>query len=175
MKDGGPKRRKRKDHEPVTASFIIENNIIDQEKGCWLWQRAKSKNGYAQIWHNGKLHLGHRLSWVIFNGMIPEGLFVLHECDVPSCVNPDHLVLGNSKANTEDMMQKGRHGHGCLSGVNHPNAKLTLGQVNQIRKFENRRRASYLADQFNVSVITIKRARQQKSYAKMDQCRPASL
>jgi hypothetical protein len=52
--------------------------------------------------------MAHHLTWMEVNGSIPEGLFVLHRCDVRSCVNPDHLFLGTAKDNTTDMITKGR-------------------------------------------------------------------
>lgn len=83
------------------------------ESGCWLWVGAKTKNsrfGYGIIKINGKTKtLVHRLSWEIFNGLIPSGVNVLHHCDTPTCINPNHLFLGTQKDNVSDMFDKKRN------------------------------------------------------------------
>lgn len=79
--------------------------------GCWLWTAATIR-GYGQISShvNGKKRpvYAHRLAWELTNGPIENGLFVLHKCDVPLCVNPAHLFLGTQQQNLEDARQKGR-------------------------------------------------------------------
>lgn len=78
---------------------------------CWNWVGAKNRNGYGNF---RSLHflptlLASRISWMIANGDIPIGLGVLHRCDNPACVRPDHLFLGTQKDNASDKMSKGRH------------------------------------------------------------------
>lgn len=75
---------------------------------CLLWTGRKSKDGYGKINRKGKTLSAHRYSWTLVNGPIPEGLFVLHKCDVPTCINPDHLFLGTHQDNMDDMKNKGR-------------------------------------------------------------------
>jgi len=75
--------------------------------GCWLWTGALV-SGYGQKTENGKQQYTHRLSWELHRGHIPDGLYVLHRCDVRCCVNPDHLFLGTYSDNTLDAVAKGR-------------------------------------------------------------------
>jgi hypothetical protein len=75
--------------------------------GCWLWTGGKN-HGYGRISFNGKNFLAPRIAWEFTNGPIPDGLDVLHRCDNPPCVRPDHLFLGTLKDNYDDMVQKGR-------------------------------------------------------------------
>lgn len=84
---------------------------------------------------NGKNEFVHRVSWIIYFGKIPYNLHVLHHCDNPLCVNPNHLWLGTQKDNNEDMMNKGRNRQ--LSGEEHPMAILTEKDILQIRGLYN--------------------------------------
>jgi len=77
------------------------------KKGCWEWV-AVTAHGYGRISVRGVMVLAHRLSWIWANGEIPKGMFVLHKCDNPTCVNPNHLFLGTKKDNTQDCIRKGR-------------------------------------------------------------------
>jgi hypothetical protein len=65
---------------------------------------------------NKRTTFAHRVAWIAFKGPIPPGLFVLHKCDVRSCVNPDHLFLGSNYDNVADMVAKGRHPKGETHG-----------------------------------------------------------
>ena len=98
--------------------------------GCWLWI-GNSNGRYGQIRTDNKNVSAHRLSWQLFKGDIPLGKQVLHRCDTPSCVNPEHLFLGTPSDNTRDSMKKGRYfrPYGERSGA----AKLTEKQVEEIR------------------------------------------
>lgn len=81
----------------------------DKTSGCWLWRGASVPRGYGVIYFNGRQTYTHRVSYELHVGPIPDGLFVLHRCDVPACVNPDHLFIGSAADNVADMMAKGRH------------------------------------------------------------------
>lgn len=83
--------------------------------GCWLWTGALNNMGYGMLMVNGKRVLAHRASYEVNVGPIPEGLFALHECDTPSCVNPNHITLGTQTDNMRQASQRGRiRSHGIL-------------------------------------------------------------
>lgn len=77
---------------------------------CWVWQAGiKPHNGYGAFSLNGREMVAHRVAWLLCHGEIPDGLRVLHHCDNPPCVRPDHLFLGTQKDNVLDAVAKGRH------------------------------------------------------------------
>jgi hypothetical protein len=97
------------------ARKIDENSIPITESGCWLWTGDVDKGGYGRLsyYSEGKRVFirAHRASFLVFKGDIPAGHFICHKCDVPGCVNPDHLFAGTALENTRDMIAKGRDGY----------------------------------------------------------------
>jgi len=75
--------------------------------GCWIWTGAKHPDGYGSIKYKNQPWKVHRLSYLVYKGEIAESL-VLHSCDNPSCINPEHLFLGTASDNMKDMVSKGR-------------------------------------------------------------------
>lgn len=91
-------------------------NFVSMEpmSGCWLWSGATVPSGrrqqsrYPMFKFNKKNYRGNRMSWMLFRGNVSGGLHVLHKCDVPLCVNPDHLFLGTHDENMKDKLRKNR-------------------------------------------------------------------
>ena len=121
---------------------------------CWEWLGRRVK-GYGMMCVSKRSIGAHRISWGIHNGTIPEGMSVLHKCDNPSCVNPNHLFLGTQADNIRDMMIKKRDKH--PSGENHKNHKLVLSQVENIRLRYKQGGITFkeLASEFGVSQSAI--------------------
>lgn len=96
---------------PIRARFE-EKVFAEPSCGCWLWSAFLGTKGYGQVFfsRNGKGESwgAHRLSWELYRGPIPAGLCVLHRCDNPACVSPDHLWLGTRAENNRDRDRKGR-------------------------------------------------------------------
>lgn len=120
---------------------------------CWIWTGYKDPNGYGRINVKNKPLLAHRLSWIVHHGAIPEGMNVLHHCDNPICVRPDHLFLGSQDDNIQDAIKKGRDDYGLLRGEKHGCAKLNNAQVLEIRN--SNETGVFLAKKYNVSTTTI--------------------
>lgn len=107
-------------------------SAVEKSDDCWTWKRALNhvRGGYGCFNAGGRKMIGaHRFSWTLHYGPIPEGLFVLHRCDNPPCVRPDHLFLGTHAENMADMEAKGRR----PVGERAYQAKLTDADVVAIR------------------------------------------
>lgn len=158
---------------------------VKKTNTCWFWTGGTNNMGYGMIGESVKPYrhtLAHRLSFELANGNIPQGMFVLHACDTPACVRPDHLSLGTQTDNMQDATQKGRvrkgashpshlrpetvaHGdrHGAHThpesvpkGSARPNAKLTEDQVCEIRTArEAGELLASIAERFRLNKVTV--------------------
>ncbi|QHB47973.1 hypothetical protein CHF19_10 [Pseudomonas phage CHF19] len=96
---------------------------------CLIFTGFKDAFGYGHSCHNGRKGYAHRIAYEKANGPIPKGLFVMHRCDNPSCINPNHLTLGTEADNRNDMYAKGRNAKGTMNKT----AKLDGEKVRAIR------------------------------------------
>lgn len=122
---------------------------IEQHGECWLWTGYKKRYGYFNT--GSGIEVAHRFSYRLYHGPIPGGLYVCHKCDVPSCVNPDHLFLGTQFDNMQDMFSKGRENP--PSGLRNAKAKLTFEQVENIKL--DGRIYREIASSYNTSIATV--------------------
>lgn len=128
---------------------------VDEETGCWNWTASKDGDGYGRFGVRRTIKGAHRVSYTLHTGNITEGLHVLHKCDNPSCVNPDHLFLGTHSENMADKTTKGR----SPRGSKHGRSKLTEKKVQMIRYIHDRLGTTQgnLAEIFNVNTDYIGR------------------
>lgn len=139
-----------------------------QPNGCWIWNRAKIKStGYGRMgMQDGTVDYAHRASWRIFRSTIPEGIYVCHHCDNPSCVNPEHLFLGTPTDNMQDASKKGRIKvpiESFASDDTHQVAKMTNEQVRFIRA-NPQISGRVLSKMFGVTPTAISCARRYKTF-----------
>lgn len=126
------------------------------ENGCMIWQASRNRNGYG-LFRTGRSNpeTANRVSFRLSKGEIPRGMVVMHTCDVPSCVNPDHLLLGTPQENTADRDRKGRQAR----GERHRDAKLTSADVLEIRRQSKLGvTQSFMANKYGVANATIQHA-----------------
>lgn len=124
---------------------------------CWLWTGGVAGKGYGQFGkNNGQRFDSHRFSYELHIGPIPEGLFVCHTCDVPRCVNPEHLFLGTNQDNMQDAARKGR----TTIGERNPRAKLTEEDVIELRSLWEPYQVTFqmLAEVYGVTDSSIRAA-----------------
>lgn len=102
----------------VNKDGPFPENLPRENGQCWVWVAARDKHGYGRFGIKDKVKLSHRVAWETLVGPVPDNLWVLHHCDYPSCVRPDHLFLGTAADNSADMVKKGRVA--SPPGKNHP-------------------------------------------------------
>lgn len=129
LKRQGIIQPKRKVNDPVGRFHA--SYMVNPESGCWEWTAWLHPKGYGVIPVGGasKKVRAHRFSWELHRGPIPDGLFPCHSCDNRKCVNPDHLFLGDDRANVRDMVAKGRDG----ARPGEPRDKLSPSMAMNIR------------------------------------------
>lgn len=109
---------------------LLSQRIKKVASGCWEYQGTINSNGYGQLAFAGRRISTHRLSWMLFNGPIPDGLFACHRCDNKKCVNPEHLYVGTHQDNMKDAVER-RRWPNHLSKIQI--RKISPGQREQIK------------------------------------------
>ena len=149
--------------EATIARFM--DKVDKRPDGCWIWT-ACTRNGhpddYGQFRVNQTNRRAHRVSYRIHVGPILPGMNVCHRCDRPSCVNPDHLFVGDVKDNAADMVAKGRSAIGERSGK----AVLTRELVLEIRTSSESVRA--ISKRLGLSRHTVRDARRGVTWSHVD-------
>lgn len=114
-----------------SAQKRLMDGVKIAESGCWEWTRNKSGKGYGAISFQGKKNYAHRVSLAVFSGFdIKSPFYVMHKCDNPICVNPDHLKPGTQFDNMRDAARKGRTKNmNDWRGAKNPKSKLNDAQL----------------------------------------------
>jgi hypothetical protein len=139
------------------------NSSIEKTESCWIWKGKLDKGGYGSFWVNGKTMRAHRYSYELFKNVIDLNNVIMHTCDNPSCVNPEHLKEGTTLDNVNDKVDKKRHAIGSKIGT----SKLSEEQVIEIKKLlskEDRLSYNKIANIFNVHKSLIYLIHKNKSW-----------
>jgi len=125
---------KYKDYKKSARNLPIKERLLfhsypEPMSGCWLWGGNICPNGYGLVKHDKKQRLAHRVSYIVFKGEIPHGMCACHHCDVPSCINPDHLFIGTLADNVADKTKKNRCGN---YGTLNPASRYTESQIYEV-------------------------------------------
>jgi len=118
---------------------------------CWEWQAHTHEKGYGQFKLDGQMRWAHRVARELCGGPIPDDYYVLHECDNPACVNPNHLYVGDQQDNMDDMVERGRSNE----GEEHQNSKLTEDDVKEMLDKADDETNTALADEYGVHRSTV--------------------
>ena len=139
---------------------------VEKTDGCWLWRAFIGNKGYGMFGlsrdgskmlpnYRGSMIRSHRMAYLLCVGEIPKGLHVLHWCDNPSCVRPDHLFIGTNDDNIKDKVSKGRQAR--MFGIDHPRSKLTVAQADAIR--QDKRIARVIGPEYGISASCVNQIR----------------
>ncbi|RBI63623.1 HNH endonuclease [halophilic archaeon] len=143
-----------KSAERARERFEVKREERD-EVSCWPWTADTWSGGYGRFYLDGHRYHAHRIAWVLAYGEDPGDNLVLHDCANVECVNPMHLYVGDQSDNMQDA--KDWRGKDVFGGEDHPNAKLSVTDVREIRDrydVEDVTQAS-LAEDYGVSDTTI--------------------
>ncbi len=162
---GRKTRRKlyvRKGEDPNSPDHLakrLANGVqINEATGCREWKKHCNNYGYGKLTVSGRGVYAHRLSYELCYGPIPQGMDLMHKCDNPRCINPEHLSVGTRSDNMKDCSQKGRARipRNSLCGEDNGSAKLRREDISLIKcLLENGWKQQAIADHFGVSQAQI--------------------
>lgn len=155
-------------HGLTEESRFLKRVNVKGKDDCWEWTGSRNNKEWHGQWRNkaGEIELTHRASWRLFKSKIPGGMFVLHKCDNPVCVNPNHLFLGTQSDNCRDMWSKGRANPKQLQGEKHGMSKLTAEAVREIR--DSSISGVELARKFGITPTTVCDVRKRRIWKHID-------
>jgi predicted XRE-type DNA-binding protein len=139
-----------KDIDRFWSKVIIKYNssCLPLLNECMMWNGGVFSDGYGFFWFRYKMIRAHRFAYQCFNGEIGKYLLVRHTCDVPLCVNPNHLLEGTVQDNCNDMISRNR----SLRGEKNHESKLTSDDVRIIKKLLSKNvKQKEIAKKFDVS------------------------
>lgn len=141
--------------------------LPEPNSGCWFWTGAidSGRSHYPILIRDGSRFPVHRISAQLRFGAIPTGAMVLHKCDQKTCVNPEHLEIGDNRKNVQDAHARGLHT--ILVGEACAHSKLTETQVDEIRAVNGRFKRgqqSEMAERFGVCASTIRHVRSNRNW-----------
>ncbi len=132
---------------------IKDDSTINTLTGCWNWNKSLGIRGYGKIGFRNRSATAHRVSYLVYKGEIKKNQLVMHKCDNPKCVNPEHLNVGSYADNTQDSLDKGRT---SAKGTRNTQSKLTEYDVSIIKKLVKESVSQrIIARTFNVCPATI--------------------
>ena len=131
-------------------------------RGCWEFLGSRRQDGYGRVKIAGRTIRAHRLAHEAWVGPIPEGAVVMHSCDNPPCINPEHLSVGTVADNDHDRDRKGRGNN--ARGEHHGRARLDWGKVREIRLLAGTKSLSELSRQYGVSRETVNKVIHMKTW-----------
>lgn len=175
-------RNDRKEYTPTSGDKERFESYVEKSDECWEWTGGRAKS-YGKFNMGSPVHRqypAHRVAWMLENGSIPDGLCVLHRCDNPPCVRPDHLFLGTPQQNSLDMSHKRRqifqkHPERVFGELNNA-AKLRECDVLEIRRLyrETKITQVQLAAQFGVANNTVSSLVRGRSWASVTEGDPVT-
>lgn len=141
--------------EKTMSDFVAEiphRVQMEANSGCWLWEGQNCRGGYGSAKIDGRKTPAHRLSYIAHNGPLRDDEHVLHSCDTPACINPDHLRPGSRDENQKEARERGR-----FSGEVRPYRRLSKAENEAIVAFAKTVSVRAAAREFGIDPATVRR------------------